>query len=52
LICEEELAIPAGLEPACRLIRNQVLVRLSYGTMVLPAGMVGPKMESPGAELR
>ena len=28
---ESKMAIPAGLEPACRLIRNQVLVRLSYG---------------------
>ena len=27
------MAIPAGLEPACRLIRNQVLIQLSYGTV-------------------
>jgi hypothetical protein len=26
------MEIPAGVEPACRLIRNQVLVHLSYGT--------------------
>jgi hypothetical protein len=28
----EKMAIPAGVEPACRLIRNQVLIQLSYGT--------------------
>jgi hypothetical protein len=32
------LAIPAGVEPACRLIRNQVLIQLTYGTVEGGAG--------------
>src|ERR1700676_3623486 len=28
------LAIPAGVEPACRLVRNQVLLQLSYGIVI------------------
>src|ERR1700730_13884046 len=29
------LAIPAGVEPACRLVRNQVLLQLSYGIVIV-----------------
>lgn len=37
-LCPVELEVPARLELAYRLIRSQVLIQLSYGTMVPPRG--------------